>query len=217
MSQKKQSPNKSVPASDQTIPASDVTRLVRSVLILTAATAIAICSAMVSIYAAVGKKTVAIAVDSRGVVVPIVPLTDPLVSESRVLGFVEECLRKSFSHDFLHYDQTIPQAQECFTPDTADKYAVSLQPFVKMMNEKRMVMAITIPRPPRVVSVYMKRTAAGDVAHWDIQAQVEIFFEGKNERIPPSKNIVKITVKRVPLEDTPRGILIDKFSVGTMG
>jgi hypothetical protein len=131
-----------------------------------------------------------------------------------VLGFVEECLRKSFSHDFLHFDQTIPLAQECFTPDSADKYAVNMQPYIKIMEEKRMVMAVAIPRPPRVVRVYMLKTVMGDVAHWDIQVPVDISFEGRNERIPPSKNMVQITVKRVPLEGTPRGILIDKFSAG---
>lgn len=181
---------------------------------LTAATVVAIVAALLAIYVAVSSKTVAVAVDLHGVVIPIVPLTEPLVSESRVVGFVEECLRKSFSHDFLHYDQSIPQAQECFTPDSADKFAISLQPYIKLMEEKRMVMAVTVPRPPRVVRVYTLKTALGDVAHWDIQAQVEVFFEGRNERIPATKSTVQITVKRVPLEGTPRGILIDKFSVG---
>lgn len=196
------------------IPASDVTRMSRTILILTASTVIAIGASVVSIYAAVGKKVVAIAVDHRGVVIPVVPLTDPMISESRVIGFAEECLRRAFSHDFLHFDQTIPQAQECFTPDSADKFVISLQPYIKLLEEKRMVMAITIPRPPRVVRVYALKTALGDVVHWDVQAQVDIFFEGKTERIPPTKSTVQMTVKRVPLEGTPRGILIDKFSVG---
>lgn len=202
--------------SDQvtTIPASDVTKLVKTIVILTASTVISIGAALLAITVAVNSKTVAIAVDHRGVVVPVVALTDPLVSESRVIGFVEECLRKSFSHDFLHFDQTIPQAQECFTGDAADKFAISIQPYVKIMTDKRMVMSTSIPRPPRVVRVYTLQTPFGDIAHWDVQAEVEISFEGRNERINSSKSIVKLTVMRVPLEGTPRGILIKNFSVG---
>jgi intracellular multiplication protein IcmL len=196
------------------IPASDVSRLVKAVSILTLSTVISLIAALLSIYGVVSSKTVAIAVDARGVVVPIVPLTEPLLSESRVLGFVDECLRRSFSHDFLHYESTIPQAQECFTANSAERYALSIQPYIKIMESKRMVMSITIPRAPRVVRAYKKVTALGEVIHWDVQAQIEINFEGRSERIPGTKSTVQITVKRVPLEGTPRGILIDSFSVG---
>jgi len=198
-----------------TIPSADVTRLVRTIMILTGATVLSIFAAVGALYAAASSKTVAIAVDHRGVVVPVVPLTEAIVSEPRVVGFVEECLRKAFSHDFLHFDQTVPRAQECFTPTSADSFAQALQPFVKLMEEKRMVMAVTVPRPPRVVNVYEAPTVRGPVVHWDVQAQIEIYFEGRNERIPSSRHVVQMTVMRVPLESTPRGILISKFDVGT--
>lgn len=188
--------------------------MTKTIVILSLAVAVAVIAAVVAIYAASSSRTVAVAVDAKGVVVPVVPLTEPLVSESRVVGFVEECLRKAFSHDFLHVAQTIPVAQECFTPDSADKYAISMQPFIKLMEDKRMVMAVTIPFPPRVTRVYKKGTALGEVVHWDVQSKIEIFFEGRDQRITPQKNNVAITLKRVPIEDSPRGILIDVFNVG---
>lgn len=194
--------------------ASDITRLTRTIMILLIASVVAITAATVSIYTAVKSKVVAIAVDQRGVVIPVIPLTEPLLSESRVIGFVEECLRRSFSHDFLHFDKTIHQAQECYTDGAADQFVISLQPYIKIMEDKRMVMSVTIPKPPRVVLIYTKKGALNNVIHWDVEALIEVFFEGRSERIPSSRNVVQITVKRVPLEGTPRGVLIDKLSVG---
>lgn len=201
-------------AKNDQIPAGDVTKSVKALMIMSFATVISISAALVAIYTSVQSKVIAVAVDHKGVVVPIIPLTSPLLSESRVLGFAEECIRMAFSHDFLHFDKTIPLAQECFTPNSADKFVQSLQPYIKVMEEKRMVMSVTVPRPPRVVLVYTKTTPLGDVVHWDVQAQIEVFFEGRNERIAPTRNTVQLTVKRVPLEATPRGVLIDKLSVG---
>lgn len=195
------------------VPAATVTAQSKAILILGIASAISIFSAFGALYAAASSKTTSIAVDARGAVVPVVPLSAPFLSESRVLGFVEECLRKAFSHDFLHHTKTIPLSQDCFTPDSADKYAFSMQSYISMMETKRMVMSLTVPKPPRVVRVYGVRGPTGEVIHWDVQAQIDIFFEGKAERIPPTRNDVEITVRRVPLEGTPRGILIDKFSV----
>ncbi len=195
------------------VPAASVSAQNKTILILAMASAISMLAGVLGIYVAVSSKTTAIAVDARGAVVPVVPLTNPLVSESRIVGYAEECLRKAFSHDFLHHVQTIPVAQECFTNSSADKYAQSMQNYIKLMESKCMVMAITIPKPPRVVNIFAVKGPFGDVVHWEVQAQIDIFFEGKSERIPATRNDVEIIIKRVPLEGTARGILIDKFNV----
>jgi len=36
-----------------------------------------------------------------------VTLDKPFVSDARVIGFTEECLRLSFAHDFENYRQTM--------------------------------------------------------------------------------------------------------------
>ena len=192
-----------------------ITKLTRSVVLLSAAVCFSIAAAVLALYFMVNQKTIAIAVDARGVVVPMVPIGERMISESRVVGFVDECIRKAFQHDFLHFQNTIPVAQECFTPTAADAFAVSMQTWIKLMLEKRMVMSVSIKRPPRVINAYWTNTGGTRVANWDIQAEIEIFFEGRNERIPPSVYIAEVTVQRVSMDATPRGILIEKFSLGS--
>ena len=75
-------------------------------------------------------------------------------------------------------------------------------------------MSTTITRPPRVVRVYDVGIKGSKVVHWDLQAEIELFFEGKSERISPTKFVAEVTVKRVSLDESPRGILLDKLSMG---
>lgn len=192
----------------------EVARLVRVVVIMSIATVLSLVAAVVGLKVGAGSKTVAVAVDARGVVTPAIVLSEPMLAESRVIGYVEECTRRAFSHDFLHFGTSIPHAQDCFTPDAAERYVKAMQPHIKRMEEKRMVMGVTVPNPPRVIEAYQLQTPAGKVMHWKLQLQVDLFFEGRAERIPPSRSLIDVVVRRVPLEHTPRGILIDQFTMG---
>src|SRR5438105_2331822 len=187
-----------------------VTKLVRLCLIMTVTTGISLVSTASAVKASTSSKTTAIATDAWGVVIPVVPLNEPYLSEPRVVGYAEECTRRAFSHDFLHYSQTMSGAQECFTPNAADKYAQSMQGYFKLMDERRMNMAVVVRRPPVVVRAY----DLGGVIHWDVQVEVDISFEGRSERIPATKNRIDMTLRRMPLEAAVRGVAIDRFSVG---
>jgi len=187
-----------------------VRKLVRLCVILSIATGIGLVSTAISLKAATSSKVTVIGTDPRGVVIPVVPLNEPYLNEPRIVGYAEECTRRAFSHDFLHYSQTMGGAQECFTPNAADKYAQSMQGFFKLMDERRMNMAIVVRRPPVVVRAY----DLGGVIHWDVQVEVDISFEGRNERIPAAKNRIDMTLRRMPLEASVRGVSIDRFSVG---
>lgn len=187
------------------------TRLVTTMAIVTL---VALVVALIGVRSGYSQKTALIALDTRGVPIPVVPLNKQIFPDSRVIQFAEECIRKSFSHDFLHFGETIPEAQDCFTPDVGDEYVRSMDGYIKLMKDRRMVMAVTVARPSRVLRVYKKQTQFGEGIAWDMESAVDIYFEGRSERIPPQRNKISMTVIRVPLEENPRGILIDKFFVG---
>jgi hypothetical protein len=183
-----------------------VTLTMAAVVALSVALALAVALAFRDLKAVVG-------VDAKGALVPLVSLASPLLSEARVVAFAGECVRIATAHDFLHYTQSLALASACFTPSSADSYITAMQPFVAIMVKNRMVMAGGVVEPPRVIRVKKIKTAGGDVMTWDLQGAIEIFFEGNRARIPPSKYLVELTVTRVPLEGTPRGVLIDRFSM----
>lgn len=187
-----------------------VSKLVRLNIIMTVSLVLCSIATVLAIKAAVGNKVVAIATDHRGNVIPVVPLNEPFLSEPRVVAFAEECVRRAFSHDFLNYAQTLLFAQSCFTPGAGDKFALSMQGYFKTMDERRMNMAVVVRKPPAVIRVYQ----LGGVIHWDLQVEVDISFEGRDQRIPPARNRIDLTVRRTPLDQSPKGVAIDKFSVG---
>lgn len=213
MSEKKSSPAPVKTAKpSQAISSDQVTKLIRMCVILSFATVISLIATAFALHSAVSSKIVTIATDDKGRVTPIVPLNEPLLSEPRVVAFAEECVRRAFSHDFLHYGETMVAAQGCFTYAASAKYVESMQSYLKLMEEKRMVMAIVVKRPPRVIRAY----EIDGVVHWNVQVEVELSFEGRNERIPPTGNRIELTIRRVPLEETVRGVAIDALSLGPL-
>lgn len=187
-----------------------VTKLVRLCVLLSAALVISLIATALAVRAANGNKIAVIAIDSRGNTIPAVPLDKAYINEPRVVAFAEECVRRAYSHDFLHYGETMVNAQDCFTSDSAAKYATSMQSYFKIMDEKRMNMAVVIRRPAQVTRTYL----LDGVVHWDLQIEVDISFEGRAERIPATKYRIDMSVRRIPLEEAARGVAITTFTTG---
>lgn len=187
--------------------------MILATTILGGVTIVALIAAVIAMRTSTDRQIAAFAVGPDARVTPSISLDQPYLSEARVVGFADECLRRVFAHDFLHHAQTVPQAQECFTPASGDEFAQMLQPRIKLMEKERMVMGGNVIAVPRVTRVYKKNWGLGDAQHWDMEAIVELYMEGKNARIAPERQLVRMTVTRVPLQQTPRGVQFSSFKV----
>lgn len=187
----------------------EISKLSKVLTIALIANAVMAVAAVVAIKTAVVGKTASIAVDASGRVFPVIPLDKPTVSESRVVAFVEECLRTMYAHDFLHYARTLTYAQSCFTPTAADAYMQGMDSFAKLMVAKRMSMGAMVPRMPRVVHALQ----VGGIHKWDVEASVEVFMEGRSERVTPVRYRADVRITRVPLDADARGIQIERFNI----
>jgi hypothetical protein len=199
----------------QTLSADVVSKLTRNSTILAICLAIALVAALVAARSDMSEHHTVVSVDARGVMTAVVPLDNPLLPDSRIIAFTEECLRKSFSHSVLNYPTTITEAGDCFTHNASDLYVAGMAGFLETIKTRKMEMAMTSTRPSRITRLYFKPTYYDPkTVAWDVTANIAIYFEGKNERIPPTPYRVNMTVIRVPLEVTPRGVQIEKFEVG---
>lgn len=185
----------------------------KAVVAMALVTLLALVAAAWSMSGALSAKQLVVSLDAQGRVMPVVPITQPYLSESRVVAFAEECIRRAWAHDFIHYESTLPLAQNCFTPEAGDLYMQAIAPYIKTMKEKRMVMGALVTRVPRVVRFMTEPSVGGPIPVWKIEAEIGVFFEGKGERITPSRSLVELAVRRVPLESSPRGVQIDLFFV----
>lgn len=178
--------------------------LIRLSVLLGSAAVIAIVGCAISLYVAAGKRVIVIGATDTGRFIPAVALDRPYLNEPRIQALAEECLRKSFAHDFRNFRATMGEATACYTPRAGSLFNREMQPLLADLVERRMVMTAVIDRPPVVVGA----SIVAGVHTWTLQAQVMLSREGTRERIPPASYNVKLLVSRVPLEESLRGALI---------
>lgn len=154
-------------------------------------------------------KTEVIAVTEDGRLSRPVPLTEAFVPEARVLGFVDECLRASFAHDFENYRRTFNAALPCYTSTGGKEFAKAIDPLLLDIREKRIVMSSTA-EPPALVRGPSR--VQGRVM-WQVDSLITLHFQGSRERFSPQRRVARVTVARVPLEESPRGIAINAIQL----
>lgn len=181
--------------------------LVKLCTTLGIAASIATIAAVVGIYAAARASLAVIAATNSGVVIPAVPLDKPYLNEARVRALVEECLRRSFSHDFVNYRQTMNEAKVCYTDDS--HFVEAMDPKIEEMKKNRMVMTNTMPGPPVVV----RQRIVGGVFTWELQAEIALGLEGTQTKFTPTRLNVTTTLKRVPLTASTKGALINSIEL----
>lgn len=164
---------------------------------------------ILAFYSATTKRPEVLAVTEAGRIIPLVPLDKPYVSDARVVGFADECVRAAFGHDFLNFRTTMAGARQCFTTEGGRNFDEAISPLLKDIQERRMVMAVTL-QPAIIVSSTVR---SGRVKTWVVQTKMTLFREGTKDRVAPVTYIVDLVVERVPLEDSVRGISVSQINV----
>jgi intracellular multiplication protein IcmL len=190
-------------------PNQQVSKLIRIAAICALAAVVSTIAGIAGIVSALNKKPQVVAVSDSGRIIPLVPLNKPFVTQSRVISFAEECTRRAFAHDFVNYRATITNAASCFTSEGSDMFTAAMEPLIKDLIQRRMIMTASVD-PPVIVQGPVE--ARGRVV-WIVQAKMQLFREGSKERITPQAFVVEMEVVRVELEENPRGISIRAFNV----
>lgn len=190
-------------------PTQQVSKLIRIASICALAALISTVAGIAGIVSALNKKPQVVAVSDSGRIIPLVPLNKPFVTQSRVISFAEECTRRAFAHDFVNYRATLTNAASCFTSEGGDMFTGAMEPLIKDLIQRRMIMTASVDPP---VIVQGPAEVRGRVV-WIVQAKMQLFREGSKERITPQGFVVEMEVVRVELEENPRGISIRAFNV----
>jgi intracellular multiplication protein IcmL len=150
-----------------------------------------------------------IAATNEGRVIPVIPLDKPYVSDARVLGYVDECARMVFSHDFLHWRTTLQGSKTCFTAKGGDAVEEALAPWVKDIVDRELTMSVSLSDTP----VIAKRGEFDGKFAWRVQAPISLFRRGTKVSDMPRPFILHVVVRRVGLDQNPRGIAIDSLQL----
>lgn len=182
---------------------------VRVLVLLSIANVVLCIGLILSFYVAATKRPATFAITETGRIIPLVPLDKPYVSDARVVGFADECVRESFGHDFLNFRTTMANARECFTSGGSASFNAAIAPLLVDIQSRRLVMSATLQ--PAVV---VKTSVQGDrVYTWVVQSKMTLFREGTKDRVAPATYVVDLVIERVPLEDSVRGIAVSQINV----
>lgn len=154
-------------------------------------------------------KTEIIAVTEDARLIRPVPLPEAFVTEARVLGFVDECLRISFSHDFENFRRSFNNALPCYTSEGGKALAQALDPLLTDIEQRRIVMSTTA-EPPALVRGPMLRNGR---ATWEVESVISMYLQGTRERFNTQVRLARVTVVRVPVAENPRGVAINSIQL----
>ncbi|MES2977566.1 MAG: DotI/IcmL family type IV secretion protein [Pseudomonadota bacterium] len=154
------------------------------------------------------KKVSVFAVNDAGVVIPLVPLDQPFLNDSRIAGFVEECLRTSFSHDFENYRMSMANAKACYTPGGAELFEGAMRQLLTDITTKNLVLSAAF-EPTVVTKVYK----ISGVVYWETQTPMTLYRRGTREALAPQKYRVESVVRRVSLDEHVRGISLKTINL----
>ncbi len=189
--------------------AAQVSKLTRLVVWL-AISVIALATALIiAIFFVTRSHREVIAATPEGRLIPVVPLDKPYVSDARVLGYVDECARMVFSHDFLHWRTTLQGSKACFTEKGGDAVEEALAPWVKDIVERELTMSVSLADTP----VIAKRGEFNGAFAWRVQAPISLFRRGTKVSDTPRPFLLQVVVRRVGLDQNPRGIAIDSLQL----
>lgn len=179
-----------------------------NLLLLSVLLAIAISDAVLIWYVLTGKVEV-IATTEAGAIIKPVPLQQAFVTEPRVLGFVDECLRDSFSHDFENYRRTMNSALACYTSAGGKEFTKAIESTLLDIRNKRVVLTVTTEPP----TLQRGPLLIQGRATWEVSAVITLYYQGTRERYPAQQRRATVTVVRVPLEENLRGISINAIQL----
>ncbi|MBS0454092.1 MAG: DotI/IcmL family type IV secretion protein [Proteobacteria bacterium] len=189
--------------------AAQVSQLTRLIVWLGLAIVLLVIALIITIVFVTRTHREVIAATNDGRVVPIIPLDQPYVSDARVLGYVDECARQVFSHDFLHWRTTLQNSKTCFTEKGGDAVEEALAPWVKDIVQRELTMSVSMADTP----VIAKRGEFNGNFAWRVQAPISLFRRGTKVSDIPRPFILQVVVRRVGLDQNPRGIAIDSLQL----
>lgn len=154
-------------------------------------------------------RTDVVAISDTGAVIKTAPLEEAFVTEPRMLSTVDECIRRSFAHDFVNYRRTFNDAMPCYTESGGKAFASAIDTYLKDLRERRLVMASTT-EPATVARGPYK--SDGRVT-WDVQIPITLYYNGQSGSFAPLQRLATVRVVRVPLEENTRAVAIDSMQL----
>ena len=151
------------------------------------------------------------AITHDGRLIPMLPLSDPLVSEERVLSFAQQVAQASFIFDFQNYRAQFTNllSRQFYTKAGYASFqnAINQSTLLEKVISKKLVVSAVVPAAP----VVTREWDDGPVHKWRIEMPLSLTLQGQEQSAGSMELILALVVERVPLVDAPAGIGVSQI------
>ena len=151
------------------------------------------------------------ATTTTGEVIPLFPLSQPVVTNSYLLQWASMSARSIYNLNFQYYENQLQKIRGNFTGDAWGqvKAALNKSGLLDAVIEKKLEMSAVVTGAPIILrqGVYHGRYV------WRVQLPMMVTYGSASEQ-RRVKYVVTMDISRVPALTAPKGILITNFSVG---
>lgn len=163
---------------------------------------------MVSYKAIFPGETKYYATMTTGQVIPLPPLSEPVVTNTYLLEWASLATRAAFNLDFVNYQKQLQSASSYFTSGgwSAFNKALDSSGLLNDVKDKKLIMSAVVERSPLI---QFQGKISGRYI-WRLQLPILVTYGSASEQRQRSMTVTLI-ISRVPAIDTPQGILISDF------
>lgn len=148
------------------------------------------------------------ATSADGRIIPIYPLTAPMVSDSALLQWANQAAVAAYTYNFATFRKELQNASEYFTPEgwkDFESALVSSRNLETVINKKLVVTAVATGAP-----VILDRGILSGHYSWKVQMPLLVTYESASTTIQ-QPILITMLVTRVPAVNVPKGIAIAQF------
>ena len=143
-----------------------------------------------------------------GGLIRLVPLNEPMLTQSAILTWAGKAATDAFTFDFVNFRQQLQEAAQAFTPDGWRSFLQALEDSrnLEAVREKKLIVNAALQGAP----VILTEGVVNGVYSWRIEMPIVVAYRSANE-VQRQNLVVNMTVSRVPTLEFPEGVGITQF------
>lgn len=157
------------------------------------------------------KEPVYFGLNQEMALLPMYPLSEPMVNDSALKAWLAEAVTDIFNMDFIDWKKSISNARKYFTPQAFQGYAKSLdnEGHIATLRQYRSIMHGIPTAAPIIVA---SGTLRG-IRTWEMEIPFMLNYETSEKTLSSQKFIIRARVQRVSTAEYPRGIAISQLTI----
>ena len=143
-----------------------------------------------------------------GGLIRLVPLNEPMLTQSAILTWAGKAATDAFTFDFVNFRQQLQEAAQAFTPDGWRSFLQALEDSRNLdaVRARKLIVNAALQGAP----VILTEGVVNGVYSWRIEMPIVVAYRSANE-VQRQNLLVNMTVSRVPTLEFPEGVGITQF------